>query len=182
VFEDLGTFTLARGIRRIEQAKEEANRIENRKARSRRTSVEQEAPHEEKSRLLREEGQDDEEDADTVSTEPPTSTTPGSASVSGSTPISEKAKGKMRERRSTSSDITVDRAAAAAIGRNGFVPTQEWVCYFAPSSSVRLTDFFSFIKGHIMAGRVSSVFSPRTNCMLIYLKPLKASHLIPSCC
>ncbi len=40
--------------------------------------------------------------------------------------ISEKARGKMKERRSVSLD-NIDPAAAAAVGRNGFVPTQEWV-------------------------------------------------------
>jgi len=41
-----------------------------------------------------------------------------------------KAKGKMKERRSSSSlDATgsLERIAAAGIGRNGFVPTREWV-------------------------------------------------------
>ncbi|EGN94259.1 hypothetical protein SERLA73DRAFT_114402 [Serpula lacrymans var. lacrymans S7.3] len=42
---------------------------------------------------------------------------------------SEKARGKMKARRSESLDTTssVDRIAAAGVGRNGFVPTQEWV-------------------------------------------------------
>lgn len=43
--------------------------------------------------------------------------------------ISEKARGKMKQRRSLSLDTTssLDRIAAAGVGRNGFVPTQEWV-------------------------------------------------------
>jgi hypothetical protein len=42
--------------------------------------------------------------------------------------LSEKARGKMR-RTNESTDVTsmVERAAAIAAGRNGFIPTQEWV-------------------------------------------------------
>ena len=43
---------------------------------------------------------------------------------------SEKARGKMRERqRSESVDMSgsLERIAAAGVGRNGFVPTQDWV-------------------------------------------------------
>jgi len=40
--------------------------------------------------------------------------------------------GKMKERRSTSLDTTsnIDRIVSASIGRNGFVPTEDWVCPF----------------------------------------------------
>jgi hypothetical protein len=43
--------------------------------------------------------------------------------------VSEKARGKMPERRSTSldTDNSLDRATATQVGWNGFVPTQEWV-------------------------------------------------------
>lgn len=43
--------------------------------------------------------------------------------------VSEKARGKMPERRSISldTDNSLDRVTATAVGRNGFVPTQEWV-------------------------------------------------------
>jgi len=43
--------------------------------------------------------------------------------------VSEKARGKMPERRSPSldTDNSLDRVTANAVGRNGFVPTQEWV-------------------------------------------------------
>ena len=42
---------------------------------------------------------------------------------------SEKARGKMRAGRSMSDDMTgsLERLAASGVGRNGFVPTQEWV-------------------------------------------------------
>lgn len=52
--------------------------------------------------------------------------------------MSEKARGKMRERSSSLDDDVaaltlrldpeLERIAAAGVGRNGFVPTQEWVC------------------------------------------------------
>lgn len=43
--------------------------------------------------------------------------------------VSEKVRGKMKARRSLSLDTTssLDRIAAAGVGRNGFVPSQEWV-------------------------------------------------------
>jgi hypothetical protein len=43
--------------------------------------------------------------------------------------VSEKARGKMKARRSVSMDATgsLERIAAAGVGKNGFVPTQEWV-------------------------------------------------------
>lgn len=53
--------------------------------------------------------------------------------------LSEKARGKMRERESLSDDVgpgvarldpELERIAAAGVGRNGFVPTQEWVRLF----------------------------------------------------
>jgi len=40
---------------------------------------------------------------------------------------SEKAKGKMKERRSSSNSSSLERIAAQGVGRNGFMPTQEWV-------------------------------------------------------
>lgn len=42
--------------------------------------------------------------------------------------LSEKARGKMRQRRESLDDsLSIGRAAAVAVGRNGFIPTQEWV-------------------------------------------------------
>ena len=57
----------------------------------------------------------------------PNSESPLNGSVSVST--SEKARGKMKERRSSSleTNSSLDRISAPGIGRNGFVPTQEWV-------------------------------------------------------
>ena len=50
------------------------------------------------------------------------------------TAVSEKARGKMRERRSPSLETdssSLDRATATAVGWNGFVPTQEWASTFS---------------------------------------------------
>ncbi|TFK72546.1 hypothetical protein BDN72DRAFT_315018 [Pluteus cervinus] len=144
-FEDLGTFTLARGlreIRRVQLAKDEQAKNVDIKGKGR-GSIEPanlEAGAE-KARLL-------ESEHELARSQSPPSGTPGTASVTSSgthdesnpssphdsqTPLphaqSEKARGKMKERRSVSVDLDVslERLAAAGIGRNGFIPTQEWV-------------------------------------------------------
>ncbi|KAH0584230.1 hypothetical protein H2248_009784 [Termitomyces sp. 'cryptogamus'] len=152
VFEDLGTFTLARGLReikRVQQAKEEqAHKTEgdSKGKASSRPEVDED-PGAEKARLLESEGgvaltgtdsaediprerhssdtqeRDGDSEVLTQSFMSPGSETPGRGS------LSEKARGKMRERRSSSldADSSIDRVLAAGVGRNGFVPTQEWV-------------------------------------------------------
>ncbi|EJD02089.1 uncharacterized protein FOMMEDRAFT_20875 [Fomitiporia mediterranea MF3/22] len=160
-FEDLGTFTLARGlreIRRVQLAKEEQAKRQAGNVKGKTTDdTNQEAPEHEKARLLSTEGRD----ALGISAEPdlearmprdrprPTPTDSAPRSPEGETeqnsseqlPLSpstsetaqsrsEKARGKMRERqRSDSLDVSgsLERIAAAGIGRNGFVPTQDWV-------------------------------------------------------
>lgn len=145
-FEDLGTFTLARGlreIRRIQLAKEERARNSADKAADDKGRVSQsdaETPGEEKARLLRNESSGDlpddiEAQRESASEErvgrPLMSPTLPTASVSSEPPIlpSEKARGKMRARVSHSEDMTgsLERLAASGVGRNGFIPTQEWV-------------------------------------------------------
>ncbi|KAG6861725.1 hypothetical protein C0995_012729 [Termitomyces sp. Mi166 len=149
VFEDLGTFTLARGLReikRVQQAKEEqAHKVEgNSKGKAPSNSDSGEDPGSEKARLLESEGgavlprtdsaeeilierhsldtQERDSEVVTQSFMSPGSETPSRGS------LSEKARGKMRERRSSSLDVdSIDRVAPAGVGRNGFVPTQEWV-------------------------------------------------------
>ncbi|KAF8841173.1 hypothetical protein BDN67DRAFT_928885 [Paxillus ammoniavirescens] len=152
-FQELGTFTLAHGLReikRIELAKEEQARQSerDRKGRgSREDDLEAGDPHAEKARLLRNdsdaalatdreaESSHDPNNAsmqDENSGEGPVVARPVTSPSSESTPstsTSEKARGKMRERRSLSLEInsSVERNASVGIGRNGFVPTQEWV-------------------------------------------------------
>ncbi|KAL5529427.1 hypothetical protein ACEPAG_5412 [Sanghuangporus baumii] len=159
-FEELGTFTLARGLREIrrvqlakeEQAKRQVGNLKGKRA----DSTEQETPEHEKARLLSTESRDaiglateldlearmprdrplsrfdsiapsPESDADRNASEQP----PLSASTSDAPQSkSEKARGKMRQRqRSESVDMSgsLERIAAAGVGRNGFVPTQDWV-------------------------------------------------------
>ncbi|KAI0060891.1 hypothetical protein BV25DRAFT_1806699 [Artomyces pyxidatus] len=157
-FEGLGTFTLARGlreVRRIQLAKEEQARKADGKGKARDGEGEHEEPHEEKQRFLEREnsalgissrGQSNDSLME-VRVDPrssPPEEEPGapegvdtvrplmspSLNASGFPPaISEKVRGKMRERRSMSVDTdgSYDRAAAAGVGKNGFVPTQEWV-------------------------------------------------------
>jgi hypothetical protein len=152
-FQELGTFTLAHGLReikRIELAKEEQARQSerDRKGRgSREDDLEAGDPHAEKARLLRNDSDaalatdreaESSHDPNNASTqdenggEGPVVARPVISPSSESTPstsTSEKARGKMRERRSLSLEInsSVERNASVGIGRNGFVPTQEWV-------------------------------------------------------
>ncbi|EIW60587.1 uncharacterized protein TRAVEDRAFT_119582 [Trametes versicolor FP-101664 SS1] len=156
-FEDLGTFTLARGlreIRRIQQLKEEraaqaAGRDSKGKHRAPRDEEEGgggvETPASEKARLLqRETGSLDLASTDTLpegrarsveeelaSTRPLMSPTASETQMGGSgrPAVSEKARGKMRAGRTSSGDMTgsLERLAASGVGRNGFIPTQEWV-------------------------------------------------------
>ena len=151
-FEDLGTFTLARGlrdVRRMQLATEEQSHVQDTKGKSRAVE-EYDQPHQEKQRLLERENaqsadsltevrvdprdQHQQEPAEHVeevpSSQPLMSPTIDQATFSGPlTAVSEKARGKMPERRSTSldTDNSLDRTTATAVGWNGFVPTQEWV-------------------------------------------------------
>lgn len=144
IFEDLGTFTLARGLReikRVQLAKEEqAKKLgndPNGKSKSSVDEAESETPGAEKARLLESETRNNsiDEPVPLVGGTPRQSDeivtrsfmSPSSDAVLS--PISEKARGKMKERRSSSIDTnsSLERIAAAGIGRNGFIPTQEWV-------------------------------------------------------
>lgn len=110
-----------------------------------------ESAHQEKARLLRNESDpvcgvtrdieslslSDEEHEDGLSgqehaeTRPLTSPPSENSPTTSTTPIasvSEKARGKMKARKSTSLDTgSGDCIAAAGVGKNGFLPTQEWV-------------------------------------------------------
>ncbi|KAF8631409.1 hypothetical protein AX17_005087 [Amanita inopinata Kibby_2008] len=151
IFEDLGTFTLARGlreIRRVQLTKEEqARRLENHS--KDRSSIDSLDAGREKARLLENEAiasattapiqsgtssprhpeahEDHPEQEGSRASPVATSNSPADVTIEEA--ISEKARGKMKERRSTSVDMssTPERLVAAGIGRNGFVPTQEWV-------------------------------------------------------
>ena len=152
-FEDLGTFTLARGLRDVRRIEEQSNAHDT-KGKSRAAEEEYDQPHQEKQRLLERENalgissrdqsddnltevrvipreQEPEGHAEEVPlTQPLMSPSIEQAMFSGlPTAVSEKARGKMPERRSTSldTDSSLDRTTATAVGWNGFVPTQEWV-------------------------------------------------------
>ena len=138
-----------REVKRAQLAKEERERnAGNQKGKTRIDDVEMGDPGAEKARLLENEGaihrtSHEREPDVTNATSPrtsqgdetvtrsfmsPTSDNPYAVAES---PISEKARGKMRERRSLSVETinSLDRAPAS-IGRNGFIPTQEWVRHF----------------------------------------------------
>lgn len=129
IFEDLGTFTLTRGLREIKRAQvlkeEQAQKADGTvKSRGSEESRESSDPGAEKSRLLSEEDQPNTEGETSVEGGSPEEAEEGRASNS-TTRASEKARGKMRERRSSSIDVV--GVPATSVGRNGFVPTQEWV-------------------------------------------------------
>ena len=149
-FEDLGTFTLARGlreIRRIQLAREERGRNSSDKPKSRTNSTDTERPGSEKARLLRSESAtsielsqadlpDDIEaqrhaaaDESRLGRLPRTSSTASLPTSDSPRLPSEKARGKMRAGRPAAEEMTgsLERLAASGVGRNGFVPTQEWV-------------------------------------------------------
>src|SRR5258708_394431 len=150
-FEELGTFALARGLRDVrsmQRAMEEPSHVQDIKGKSRAPEEEYDQPHQEKKRLLEREnaqsadsltevrvilrdhlqeepGGDVEE---TSSPRPLMSPSLEQVTFSSSpTVVSEKARGKMPERRSTSldTDNSLDRTTATALGGNGFVPTHE---------------------------------------------------------
>lgn len=152
-FQELGTFTLAQGLReikRVEIAREEqaAQSERDRKGPScQEDDLERGDPHAEKVRLLQQDGTPDREaesshlpttEAEEGPAVPQPSVSQGSENAPG-TPTSEKARGKMRERRSLSSDAnnSTERIMIAGIGRNGFVPTQEWVSLFVVTRNRR---------------------------------------------
>jgi hypothetical protein len=141
-FEDLGKFTLASGLRevkRVQTAKEElAKRANNantnngdRKGKKPMSDVELADAGEEKAKLLRNESWNRAGDLESAAA----SSSPVRDSVDSvshgdgmMSPVSEKARGKMRERRSSDTfDLAGLEGIAASVGRNGFVPTQEWV-------------------------------------------------------
>lgn len=158
-FQDLGTFTLARGlreIRRVQLAKEEQIRRQTGKGKPKGDIGDDESPDHEKARLLSSESRDalglsaevDLEARLPIDQPRPSPTRgnsvvrhgddrsdpdqqlPSSTSAETAQSLSEKVRGKMPERqRSESIDMSssLERVAAAGIGRNGFVPTQDWV-------------------------------------------------------
>jgi hypothetical protein len=145
-------------VRRIQRTKEEQS--QGAKGKSRALEGEYDQAHEEKQRMLERENalgiSSNQQSADSLTeirviprdhlhqdaagqAETPSSqvlTSPSIEQVVSSafpTAVSEKARGKMRERRSASSeteDSGLDRVTATAVGWNGFVPTQEWASTF----------------------------------------------------
>jgi len=159
-FEDIGTFTLSKGLReihRIKLAKEDAERVRAGKDKGKASDAAAStfsANESLASLALSDEGQgpekgvsrrgsseaaslsqysQSEDNLDHPLTIPPTPTaasTPTSFLEGRPDTISEKARGKMRETVNSPPveiDPELQRIAAAGVGRNGFVPTQEWV-------------------------------------------------------
>ncbi|KAF8964015.1 high-temperature-induced dauer-formation protein-domain-containing protein [Flammula alnicola] len=200
-FEDLGTFTLARGLREVKRAqlaKEElAKRLANPNSKGKTPvhDIEMGDAGAEKARLLESEGasrggdsQEREQDSEsprgsqgdetvTRSLMSPTSET---GPYTQDSSISEKARGKMRERRSLSIDTIspLDRLPLT-IGRNGFVPTQEWVTSW--QQGLLLDTVMIFISDVIQ--RVEDMQRHRTVPsaeVTKFLSSVKLDHVIPS--
>jgi hypothetical protein len=156
----LGTFTLSKGLRevkRIQQMKEErAAQLAGKKP-DKSTSATGTATNPtkapEKVALLQrsseeadvaldaaERGEAARESSEVTSTrvvptppsdQPSRTTSPDPPEPGAQNPgLSEKARGKMRERSVSleALDPDLERIAAQGVGRNGFIPTQEWVC------------------------------------------------------
>lgn len=145
-FEDLGTFTLASGLRevkRIQLTREEQARLDSKKGRIvdlekgrttsneySETSATPEARHSGEGSLR---GSDSEIIASTQPLMSPSGEDfPAISSISeeNASQPSEKARGKMPARTSSLSEDMMnelERLASSGVGRKGFVPTQEWV-------------------------------------------------------
>ena len=148
-FEDLGTFTLARGLREVKRAQlaKEASKqaIPNPKGKGSVGDVEMADAGAEKAMLLENEGasrgsdstEREREDSsaqaspgEEVLTRPLMSPNAELPYSTVDSPISEKARGKMRARSLSVETISSLDRAPLVIGKNGFVPTQEWVFIF----------------------------------------------------
>ncbi|KII88756.1 hypothetical protein PLICRDRAFT_41986 [Plicaturopsis crispa FD-325 SS-3] len=206
-FEDLGTFTLARGlreIRRVQLAKEEQARKSETGKNPARTAGGDEEPHEEKARLLESESvaalgesvseervsgspqtpEQQQHEDEPSTTQPLTSpTTENAPLVAAPSSISEKARGKMRApRRSNSIETTgsLERIAASGIGRNGFVPTQEWVTSWQqglPLDSVML--LISELLPKVQELQASRHKPNTTSSIMDFLGSVTLQHVLP---
>lgn len=141
VFEDLGTFTLTKALREIKRVRAIKDQQGQGNDTKRPSQEDDNEDTSEKARLLVSESSQDLASGPNETTSGVTDspdgpiplplTSPTSETMRETTqgPPSEKARGKQKERRSSSLeiDLTIERIAALGIGRNGFVPSQEWV-------------------------------------------------------
>ncbi|KAG8875367.1 hypothetical protein FRB97_005179 [Tulasnella sp. 331] len=216
-FENLGTFTLSKGlreIRRVKEAKEEAERIQAGKGgdkgkgvertTSARSSIRAHSPGSrvsltddqsiEKAPLSRStsefvirSSQDEVADRPIPIPETPTERSLSSLqiasppSVSG---ISEKARGKMKAGQihgDDEFDPELERIAAVGVGRNGFVPTQEWVTSWQESLPLdTVLVVISELLPKVRELQASSSQSKTTSAILDYLKMVEIKTVLPS--
>ncbi|KAG8897955.1 hypothetical protein FRB99_007774 [Tulasnella sp. 403] len=99
-------------------------------------------------------------------------------------PLSEKARGKMKEQGSVTEieilDPELERVAAAGVGRNGFVPTQDWVASWQqglPLDTVLLVISELLPKVHEL--QASSRPSSVTAAVIDYLKVANLKDVLP---
>ncbi|KAG9024760.1 hypothetical protein FRB95_011122 [Tulasnella sp. JGI-2019a] len=215
-FEDLGTFTLSKGlreIRRVKEAKEEAERIKAGKGDDKGKAVEMAPPtrslvraHSPGSRTsltddqssekaplnrttsesLGRSSQDDEGERPVPIPQTPTERSLSSLRLTSPPPSipgrSEKARGKMRQNDPLDEeyDPELERIAAAGVGRNGFVPTQEWVTSWQeslPLDTVLLV--ISELLPKVRELQASSSQSKSTGAMLDYLRVADMTKVLP---
>ncbi|KAF8328817.1 high-temperature-induced dauer-formation protein-domain-containing protein [Cantharellus anzutake] len=197
IFEEMGTFTLVKGlreIRRVQELKEERARQSARKQKNAAANSDTNAAEDTKdSLLLSNEGMGEvtsvtgRGSGETI-TQVPTSDSRDSLPRRSSseardlTAMSEKTRGKMRER-SISIDLLdpeLERIAAAGIGKNGFVPTQEWVTSWQqglPLDPILLTISELLPRITEIAGSGSRHASSRR--VLDYLKSVTLEGILP---
>ncbi|KAH9985576.1 high-temperature-induced dauer-formation protein-domain-containing protein [Russula vinacea] len=155
------------GLRDVRRIEEQSNAHDT-KGKSRAAEEEYDQPHQEK------QSRDQSDDSLTEVRQAMFSGLP--------TAVSEKARGKMPERRSTSldTDSSLDRTTATAVGWNGFVPTQEWVTSWQqglPLDSVMLV--ISELMPKLQDFQVSHKSNP-TGAILDYLGHISLKHILPT--
>jgi hypothetical protein len=208
VFEDLGTFTLPRALREIRRIQLRKEQGQAKKTSDR----ESEDAGAEKARLLESEGVDqlslsgaqdieigpivfdaggqfETEEPSPLPNSPPTersnSLEQAIQSQSSSTPLSEKARGKLPERAASlglnaAMNESLERIAQAGIGRNGFVPTQEWVTSWQqglPLDTVLLT--IAELLPKVQQLQSNSIGGNATTSILNFLKTANISQVLP---
>ncbi|QRW05595.1 hypothetical protein RhiLY_04594 [Ceratobasidium sp. AG-Ba] len=180
VIESLGVFTLRGAIREVKK-REEAAKGPNKGKGKLTGNGERDSPNlsKEKRDLIQRER----------AMEPPTPEELESGLGGDETPVpiarmSEKARGKMREDvvQEESRDLTAEEeiAAAVALGKNGFVPTQEWVTSWQrglPLDVVQIT--IAELSPKIQELQANGSRASSTAAILDLLRSANLSHVLP---
>ncbi|KLO07390.1 hypothetical protein SCHPADRAFT_922914 [Schizopora paradoxa] len=203
VFEDLGTFTLASGLRevkRIELTREEQARLDSKKGgivdleKGRTssneyyetTSTSSATPETRNSGEVSLRGSDSEMIASAQPLMSPSGEefpTIASISEENTSHPSEKARGKMPARTSSLSEDMMhelERLASSGVGRKGFVPTQEWVSSWQqglPLDVILLT--ISELLPKVQELQASSSKAGSVSSVVDFLRTVSLTHALP---